>query len=212
MKVFCLEGGCFRAFKLTNVPNTLKTKIMEVKIKTENGIVAATAEIVDGVVVVSPKVEFEPKNGDVCSDGYFIYIFSCLTADWKIAKHCALSLEGAFSVGLSTGIGYWDESHRPATEEEKKLLFDKLVKEGWEWDAENMKLVKLKWKPKLDEKYYHPILRPEKDYIKFSVCLDNYRRTDFDEIVYKQGWAFKTEKECNALVDKLNEAIEGVEP
>jgi hypothetical protein len=36
---------------------------------------------------------------------------------------------------------------RPATEEEKKNLFDKLAEEGYEWDAEKKELVELKWQP-----------------------------------------------------------------
>ena len=54
---------------------------MEVKIKNNGEMLDATIEMVDGVMVVSPKeVKFEPKDGDVVTymngDKATIYVFA----------------------------------------------------------------------------------------------------------------------------------------
>lgn len=137
---------------------------MEVKIKQGSEMLDATIEMVDGVMVVSPKeVKFEPKDGDVfCVDSLY---------------PCVGIVEEVYSYGkpdkdrLYFSVGYWIESgdmqletfcacnrntepnYRHATEEEKKKLFAKLKEEGYEFDFEKKELIKLKWKPKYCEEY-----------------------------------------------------------
>lgn len=63
---FILDNGNFRRFRIINLPEgILKSRIMEVKIKDNNGYVDANLTIEGGIMVVSPK--FEPKDGDVLS-------------------------------------------------------------------------------------------------------------------------------------------------
>lgn len=117
---------------------------MEVRIKDNNGYVDADWTIEDGVMIVSPKVEkFEPKDGDVVyQDGnpqwVFIYM-DCLTPE--AYEYVALNLfTDRISFPNGAHIGYVS-TLRPATEEEKHKLFNKLKEEGYEWDAEKKELV-----------------------------------------------------------------------
>ena len=196
---------------------------MEVKIKQGNDMIDATIEMVDGVMVVSPKEEkVEPKEWDVfCVDSL---------------HPCVGIVKEVYSYGkpdkdrLYFSVGYWIESgdmqletfcacnrntepnYRPATEEEKQKLFDKIKEGGYELDAEKKELVKLKWKPKVGEQYCHPSCSITNDGIRFdSACTIN-TETLFDMKILKHKIAFKTEKECQAFCNRLNDAINSVKP
>ena len=125
---------------------------MEVKINNNGEMLDATIEMVDGVMVVSPKVvKFEPKDGDVfCVDSFYPIV--------GIVKE-------VYSYGkpdkdrLYFSVGYWKQSgnmqfgifcacnrntepnYRPATEEEKKkLLLDLKGKEDVTLDGHEIML------------------------------------------------------------------------
>jgi hypothetical protein len=185
---------------------------MEVKIRQGNEMLDATIEMVDGVMIVSPKVEkFEPKDGDVivCDSYGCLQLFICKKYENENSCYCY-----CFYDGFSSDIEF-DESapycvERYATEEEKKLLFDKMKEKGYEFDFEKKELVKLKWKPADREKVYvagftfygeHPFC-PFED----AAYADSMQW----RAVYKRGWYFKTIEECQSFCDKLNQAIDSV--
>ena len=179
---------------------------MEVKIKDNNGYVDADWTIEDGVMVVSPKVEkFEPKDGDVVFSGSsLISIFKEMTSDTSLAAYAALS-KGE----LKEEFEFWSASNvRPATEEEKKKLFDKLAEEGYEWDAEKKEVVKLKWKPVLGEVYF----RIEFVDREFRYDDWNWENSTYEIKAYEKGWCFKTKEECQEFCNRLNDAINQVKP
>ena len=182
---------------------------MEVKIKNQNELIDATIEMVDGVMVVSPKeVKFEPKDGDVITienkSILFTLIVKSMGKSKTVFSHALLFDNGIFS--KDDFISY--ENLRPATEEEKQKLFDKLAENGCEWDAEEKQLVKLKWKPKYKEFYFritfeHAVIIPHRTYWTDDIC---------DKAYYQKGWCFKTKEECQEFCDKLNKAIGNVKP
>lgn len=181
---------------------------MEVRIKEGNGYVDAEWTIEDGVMVVSPKeVKFEFKDGDVLASdkSYAIYIFK-----ENISEDCNIGYVGINNANeLRLSEYEWGNLiFRPATEEEKKLLFDKLAEKGLAWDAEKMELVKLKWKPKNNEIYCRPRFNEE----GFACCKDRWDNVKFENFLYNKGWVFKTEKECQEFCNRLNEAINSVKP
>lgn len=193
---------------------------MEVKIKIGDEMIDAKIVMMNGNMIVSPKVEkFKPKEVKyMYKVGEVIFVRS-------IYKHIVIYKESANGylysyVDLVEGLLDIDDTPvcnecditeiRPATEEEKKKLFDKLAEEGWEWDADKKELVKLKWKPKIGEAYY----RPNFLHCRF-VCYSG--TADYNKIIYvkdyiNKGWIFRTKEECEAFCDKLNQAIESVEP
>lgn len=194
---------------------------MEVKIKDKDTLIDATIEVVNGVMVVSPKEEkWIPMDGDVvCIDSF---------------HPCVGIVRDEYSYGkldtdrLYFSVGYWIESesielkpfcacnrnaqpnYRPATEEEKKRLFDKLKEEGLEFDFDKKELVKLKWKPKIGETYY----RPNFLHCEF-VCYSG--TTDYNKMVYikdhiNKGWVFQTKEECEEFCNRLNQTINQIKP
>lgn len=196
---------------------------MKIKIKNKNQLIDATIEVVNGVMVVSPKEEkvdiTKFKDGDVITCGHH----DCGGFQWTailrgqieyisdnifIGDYCSLDCKGEFLAHNSgSDSATWV---RYATEEEKNKLFYKLKEEGYEWDADKRELVRLRWKPKIGETYY----RPDFLHCEF-VC---YRgTTDYNKMVYikdhiNKGWVFPTKEECEEFCSKLNKAIEGVKP
>lgn len=207
-RVFILDDEYVRTFKIVNLPETLETKIMKIKIKTENGIVEATAEVIDGAIVVSPKIKkFEPKDMDIVTDDSGAHIFICE----KYLGNCAVQAHFGYNTTNNHlfDAGEWSAT-RYATEEEKKLLFEKLKKEGLEWDADKKEVVKLKWKPKLEEPYYSTYYS-NTDY-KFVPCERIHTGHPSNLYTIEKGGCFKTKSECQSYCDVLNQSINSIKP
>ena len=172
----------------------------------ENGTKRGVAEIWK----VEPK--FVPKDGDV------VYVKT---------NHENIIIYKEHPTKLGRYVNYMDEEElyihvgvfclssdsiidiRPATEEEKKKLFDKLAEEGYEWDAEKKELVKLKWQPKEGEYFYFPICIVLTCIFTTNGTMYNRGR---DKSLLDNGWCFKTAEECDQFCRQLNQAIKGVKP
>ena len=185
---------------------------MEVKIKQGSEMLDATIEMVDGVMVVSPKEKFEPKDGDI------VYVKT---------NHENIIIYKEQPNKLGRYVNYFDKQYlyidtcdfcgsyaniieiRPATEEEKKELFDKLAEKGYEWKADTKELVKLKWKPKEGGLYYAPFL-----YATIFQPHSGFFTSDSGTCLEQKnvGWCFKTPEECERFCEKLNKKIKEVEP
>lgn len=184
---------------------------MEIKLKTKEGLVDPIIEIVDSVMIVSPKkVKFEPKDGDVvaCESFRSLQLFICKKYEDKDCCSCY-----CFYDDKSKSIIEFDESasysvERYATEEEKKKLFDKLAEEGYEWDAEKKEIVKLKWTPKYNDTYWSLILHEA----EFKPWNYTWQNSVIGRRRLGKGWVFRTKEECQAFCDKLNETINSVKP
>ena len=181
-------------------------EVKEIKLKQEDGsFVEAEVEFKDGVLFVSQKFEeFEPKDGDVvCRGCNLISIYKERRRQWMYSYVSLYRDELIFDDKDWTLINL-----RPATEEKKQKLFDKLAEEGLEWDANARKIVELKWKPNIASYYYSPRL----EFMKAVVVRYEWTDSEICNERYRRGWVFKTEEECQAFVNKLNQAIEGVKP
>lgn len=191
---------------------------MEVKIKQGKEMIDAEIEMVDGVMVVSPKeVKFVPKDGDILScffrdEFQGTLVFEEASECGEAIFHFALDADGKFIKG--NGCNYFGYVYNlsPATEEEKKRLFDKLAKVGWEWDADKKELIKLKWKPVAGQHLY--FVEYDNENLIFIAKAYTYAFEDQierDKTIAK-GWCFKTSKECQEFCNRLNEAINQVKP
>ena len=197
-------------------------EIKEIKIKYQGKLIDATIEVVDGVMIVSPKEEkvdiTKFKDGDVITcgwdEGNQRYNWTCIlygeieyiSDNMFIGDYCSLDCKGEFRVHNSgSDSATWV---RYATEEEKQKLFDKLKEEGYEFDFEKQELVKLRWKPKHSEEYHYPFF----DAFKFTSSSYVWDGECFDDAMLNKGWVFPTKEECEQFCSKLNKAIEGVKP
>ena len=180
---------------------------MEVKINNNGGMLDATIEMVDGVMVVSPKeVKFEPKDGDVVSVCDGSKIFTCKYYIGGIDLCAYIGWDFINNHVFEEGDWY---ANRFATEEEKQKLFDKLAEEGYEWKPGTKGLVKLKWKPKEGEEFWLPLYYTSPSEFKPITSLLNKGR---DKVILVKGWVFKTKEECQEFYNRLNDAINQVKP
>ena len=188
---------------------------MEVKIKQGSEMLEATIEMVDGVMVVSPKeVKFEPKDGDVVTvttetgGNYTCFFKGCVNGD----VYSYGGLNNLYNMLFEIGLVCCNKRQKtiyPATEEEKKKLFDKLAEEGYDFDFDKMELVKLKWKPKEGEEFWLPLYYTAPVEFKPITSLLNKGR---DKVILDKGWAFATKEECQEFCNRLNDAINQVKP
>ena len=197
-------------------------EIKELKIKYKGKLINAIIEVVDGVMVVSPKEEkvdvAKFKDGDIITcgwdDGSKSYNWTgilrgeieYISDNMFIGDYCSLDCEGEFlDHNSNSDSATWV---RYATEEEKQKLFDKLKEEGLEWKPATKEIVKLEWKPKVDE----TIFAPHFDSPKFITKQWLWEINGFSTYHYDKGWVFRTEEECEEFCDRLNDAINSVKP
>ena len=187
---------------------------MEVKIKTDKGMVDATIKMVDGVMVVSPEYNYEPKDGDIVAI-YNIGLDVWMPAIYKVSDpicgatvYCIYNGNKKLRVNR-TGIEICN-GIRLANEEERLFLLDALESDGYEWDAEKKEVRKvLKFKKAQD--VFYPAFRPYYGEL-FAPRQKTYIDSDGDKNLIKMGYLFANKEECDELCEKLNEKIKEVEP
>ena len=170
---------------------------------------SGTKRGVDEIQIVKPK--FEPKDGDIVTymngDKATIYVFAG-GRKYNTSFYVAYSgLRNTVFKDLNSHLDMNRNDIRPATEEEKKKLFDRLAEEGLDWDPEKKELVKLKWKPRCGQTVFLP------DFKKgiFKTLAVVWLSGESDSMLQK-GMVFNTQEDCQVFCDKLNQAIEGVKP
>lgn len=99
---------------------------------------------------------------------------------------------------------------RLATEEEKKFLFDKIDELGYEWLADEKKLVKKKWMLKVGDTYFR---------VNFNRCMFmcyegkcRYDTMRYIKDYVEKGWCFKTKDLCQEFCNRLNSYISSIKP
>jgi hypothetical protein len=180
---------------------------MEIKIKDKDTLIDATIEVVDGMIVVSPKeMKFEPKNGDVVTSGCSYEVISIFKSQSNVIAY--KSHISIYEEELHTDDCFMMKNIRPATEEEKQKLFDKIDAEGYEWNPDERKLVRKKWKPKRGEICFHPFC----DGTIFNPFKTDWVEETFYFGLFDKGWVFRTKEDCEEFCKKLNQAINQIKP
>ncbi len=88
----------------------------------------------------------DAKEGDILVDNSFPFIFKSRVGKVTSA-YCGIDASNEFRVSADTTDGSWTwmTNIRPATKEEKDLLFDKMDEAGYEWNSESLELRQLIW-------------------------------------------------------------------
>ena len=157
------------------------------EIKQDNGFLVVTFE---------PK-EWKPKDGDIIAfSSRALGIFK----DYGCLGHTDY-------VVLSEGMlrfneGNWKKDNlRPATEEEKQLLFDALAKEGKRWNAEEKRIEDLpRWRALYNENYY---------LIGSELTVDCQSEIGYvvDDNRYNAGNYFKTREAAERAAEKIRKIL-----
>jgi hypothetical protein len=162
----------------------------------------AQPDFKDGDILSNPSTAL-PKN--------HIFIFSKFDKHKDFEHHVALTASGEITIPTSHGI--WcrkDSGVKYATEEEKKLLFSALEKEGKAWDAEKKQIVDLK--PKVELKPFDKVLVRNDKEDQWSANIFSYQVRD--NMYYCLGecyWRYCIPYEGNEhLLGTIN-SVEGYE-
>ena len=169
------------------------------------------ASLGDGCIIVeyTSKEKFVPKNGDV------VYLESDSGTSWisiyksknnkpyddSLWDYCSINIKNKDLNQVPSWVPESSISEiRLATEEEKKLLFDALEKEGLRWNAEERKMEQIRWRAKHGCTYYYVDFKSEA-----QRTAD--QRESADDTLYNIGNYFKTEEETQKYADKIKELL-----
>ena len=158
------------------------------------------------VVVFEQKKEekWVPKDGDIyttSNDGVGIYSGRYKAYGDIIPAYCGLRNDGALcirndEIDNDSGFGNFMEI-RPATEEDKKRLFDALAKKGKRWNAEEKRIEDLpRWRARKGEIYY---------YVDYDFTIDYFIEDEdsADNTNYVIGNYYKTREAAERAAEKI---------
>lgn len=167
-------------------------KVSSTDIKYEDGKIVLTAQL----------EEWCPEDGDICylkANNTHVFVFKSFRYN-KTGASCYVSLSGNYLIynAFITNL----EDIRPATEEERKKLFDAMAKEGKRWNAEKKVVENMRWRAKKGEIYYALTLSCDVDTVIETGKLDDNR--------YNSGNYFKTEKAAEKVAEQILEIFKNL--
>lgn len=149
--------------------------------------------------------KWKPKDGDIiaCNEtnklAHCIAIFKYATCENKIIAYAGLNETNNFFESFGNSIWGDVKDYRPATEEEKQLLMDKLADAGYRWNAEEKKLEQLpRWRAKEEQEYF---------YITSALRIDtdNESMHGVDKLRYQCGNYFKTREAAERVAEQIRD-------
>ena len=146
----------------------------------------------------------EFKDGDFCysTNGFsnYVFIFKSKIDSNRSNYHALLQLTNGSIFKINNRCFSYLETTRLASNEEKKFLLKALKENSLRWDEETKKLLDLKWKPKLGEKYF------SFDGHMQPACFI-WSDTRNDEHCYLTNKCFKTLEETEKYAKKFAEIL-----
>lgn len=171
---------------------------MEIKLQCGDTIAipdGCKAIVKDGEVVIEQEVQ-EFENGEVLCSAYSgtMVIFK------EKEKDDSKYFYSHYNTDLSSNKGWNREAFRPATEEEKKLLFDKMKEQGLKWNADEKRVENIRWRASFDERYY---------YINHLLdCLSDIEESHiFEKERWEVGNYFRTEEYAKEAAKRVKEVL-----
>ena len=183
----------------------------EIKMTIPEGCKTVTIKVDGGQVTTEfePKeTKFEPKDGDIIAcdetDDIFHRIIIIIFKNTIIGKFTNVyagfrPYDGFIELSDSN----WGRigCYRPATDEEKQLLFDALAKEGKRWNADKKQLENLpRWRADYRRKYFFVTNN-------LSICSTFDTEGSIDILHYKQGNYFKTAEAAERAAKQVREVF-----
>lgn len=96
-----------------------------------------------------PWTVYNAKDGDVLAnkDGAIFINAGSDESRVTLDSYCYISVQGEFYIEEhKTGSWFYRDEIKPATKEQRDLLFSRMKEDGYEWDAEKKELRKIEWK------------------------------------------------------------------
>lgn len=155
------------------------------------------AIVKDGSVVFEREEKEEErgfKDGDVLRSicDHEVLIFKKNTCSEYFSSHYNYS-------GKDNNMWLID-AFRHATEEEKQLLFDKMKEQGLQWNAEEKRVEKIRWRAKEGEEYFM---------IEANIKVKAYKDDDKweDSLLYNAFNYFRTQEQTIEAAKRVKETL-----
>ena len=157
--------------------------------KVDNGTLNVTVGLVKS---------YMPKDGEIVNGMDTIAIYAGTNKNGGIMTYAALSGQRLQTVFSEEGWGYTDYYH-PATEAEKRRLFDALAKHGKRWNAEKKCIEDLpRWRAKRRRLYYYIV----QDRL---VLHKEEARETLDNHNYELGNYFRTREAAEKVAEQIRD-------
>ena len=156
------------------------------------------AIVKDGSVVFEKEEKEEVrefKEGDVLHSVHadITLIFEKYSTYYSFTSH--------YSTLNAAGFDWAVKSFRHATKEEKSEFFDKMKEQGLQWNAEEKKVEKTRWRAKEGE-YYFALGRTT-----FEVYCYTERFDEIDAKLYNCGNYFRTQEQTAEAAKRVRETL-----
>lgn len=148
------------------------------------------AIVKDGIVTIEKDFEDGDVLHSVHDDLMLIYKESC-------SSECFSS---HFNMMHNYNNGWNTLSFRHATEEEKKLLFDKMKEQGLWWNAEKKKVEKIRWRAGVGKSFY--FMNSSLDVLNIEECWSIL----CDEL-NSAGNYFRTKEQAEEAAERVKETL-----
>lgn len=172
---------------------------MEVKLQSGDAIAipeGCKAVVKDGSVVFEKEQKI--KDGDILAyadysnkgtDAMGLYLF-------YVGVNCVEEISLPDDVDKRWGNG----TLRYATEEEKQLLFDMMREQGLQWNAEEKRVERIRWRAEKRETYYRV------DFVGNVFCEID-KRTSIDNVLYDTLNYFHTREQAEEAARRVKETL-----
>lgn len=143
------------------------------------------AIVKDGCVVFEKGQEF--KDGDILvsvgnGKRYNAFIYKSTDKRGFHSYYVGIDVCSQLSFSDSPSNRWSNSSLSYATEEEKQLLFDKMKEQGLQWNAEEKRVEKIRWRAKGKELYYY--VGSNMEVYTFSPSISEDEEDDFKSYNY----------------------------
>lgn len=176
----------------------------EIRISVPEGVSEFSVQVnKDGIATVlydTPVKEWEPEDGEIVS-GFSsgnIVIYAGTTDFGAIISYAGCNRKGGLTMEKCIGWGYTSE-YRPASEEEKKRIFDELARVSLRWNAKKKKLENIsRWRAKNGDTYFC---------VLSDLTIKQNRECDdlSDDALYRECNYFKTNKAAEKAAKEIRE-------
>lgn len=141
------------------------------------------------------------RDGDFIinrEDG-FMLIFKEKGADGFIYDHAFLNFGEDVTISNIAFSGFL-EDFQPATEEEKQMMHDALKKQGLQWNAEEKRVEKIRWRAEKGKDYYFvysDLTTVNTNELGFDVDTDHHNAFNY----------FRTEEQAQQAAERVKETL-----
>lgn len=163
--------------------------------------------IVKGKSVVFEKEEKvqEFKDGDVLvpivnGQRYYAFIYKSTDKEGYHSYYVGIETCGKLSFCESPSDRWCNDNLSYATEEEKNVLFYSMKENGCQWNAEEKRVEKIRWRAKGGERYFYV-------YNQGSVTVYKDDGYHVDENLYEYGNYFHTREQAEEAARRIKEVL-----